>query len=391
MEKPSGMMRTYGIAAILLLLLCAGRGYLAHGDFTYFFVAGSDFVDASQTPGPVFVQQGQGYDGQFFYRYALDPFDFSKTNYGVTTDLVPYRIQRIGYPALAWLFSGGGNAALVPVALILVNLLAFFGILLFTGKLAKYFGAAPSMRIAPILLCGLYMSVARDLSEVTELFFFLGALYGLIRNEYLQFAFFGTCCVLTRETSLVALIPAVAASAAFKAKTGNLRFIDGLLLIPLAVVIAWKYFISVQLGPGAVVSGTGNFGIPFSGIVTGFKGNLQINSAKNILQLIFWLAYFFWQVWLIFLVVRTIRRAEAISDQRTRWILQSVYFTWAGFAILLSAAIYIDDWSFVRVFSLWNMTGFLVIMAYRQVLPRIFMTGSAALVILTVVRLIIRP
>jgi hypothetical protein len=385
------MKRTYGIATILLLLLCAGRGYLANGDFTYFFVAGSDFVDGSQTPGPVFVQQGQGYDGQFFYRYALDPLDFSKTKFGVTTDLVPYRIQRIGYPVLAWLLSGGGNAAMVPVALLLVNLLAFFGILYFAGRFASHFGCDPMAGTLPLLLCGLYMSVARELSEVTELFFFMGALYGLIRNKYLQFVLFATCCVLTRETSLVALIPALVASAADKAKTGNFRFADGLLLIPLAVVIAWKYYISMHTDPGTVVSGTGNFGIPFAGMMTGFKGNLHVNSAKNVMQLFFWLAYFLWQVWLIILVVRTICRAETTPERKTRWILQSVYLTWAVFAIFLSAAIYIDDWSFVRVFSLWSMTGFLVMMVYRQFPPWSFMAVSWALVILTVVRLIIRP
>src|SRR5687767_3479933 len=89
MIKCKSGVSIYLIASVLICLLLAGRGYMALADFTYFFVAGSDFVDASVTPVPVWVQEGQGYDGQFFFRYALDPINFNKTDLGVTVDLVP--------------------------------------------------------------------------------------------------------------------------------------------------------------------------------------------------------------------------------------------------------------------------------------------------------------
>ena len=71
------------IAFSVVLLLLAGRMVRGHFDASYFIVAGTDFVDGGKTTTPIVVQNGQGYDGQFFYRYALNPFDFDSHKYGV--------------------------------------------------------------------------------------------------------------------------------------------------------------------------------------------------------------------------------------------------------------------------------------------------------------------
>ena len=63
-----------------------------------------------------------GYDGQFFYRLALNPLNFSQTAYGITMDR-SYRYMRIGYPALTWLVSLGQHF-LVPIMLVAVNVAA---------------------------------------------------------------------------------------------------------------------------------------------------------------------------------------------------------------------------------------------------------------------------
>ncbi|MBL0339797.1 MAG: hypothetical protein IPP71_02110 [Bacteroidetes bacterium] len=172
MKFSSGTGFAYVIIVFVLLILVLGR-YIAGGfDFSYFFVGGTDFVDTSKTPLPVVVQHGQGYDGQFFFRYALNPFEFSKIAHGVTVDLVPYRMQRIGYPLITWIFSFGGQPFLVPFALVLVNMLSFIGIFFFTQKFIQMVKGLPEHIYLPLFLCGLYMSVARDLAEVMELFFF---------------------------------------------------------------------------------------------------------------------------------------------------------------------------------------------------------------------------
>src|ERR1035437_8242846 len=93
------------------LVLTFGRLIKSQFNFSYFIVAGSDFVNSDKTLSPIIIQKGQGYDGQFFYRYALNPFDFNKNDYGVNVDHPPYRIQRIAYPLFAWSLSFGGIPA----------------------------------------------------------------------------------------------------------------------------------------------------------------------------------------------------------------------------------------------------------------------------------------
>ncbi|HEX2622473.1 MAG TPA: hypothetical protein VHL11_20075, partial [Phototrophicaceae bacterium] len=68
----------------------------------------------------------EGYDGQFVYFIARDPAGASEliTRGG---DIPAYRFQRILLPGLGWLASFGGQDALVPWALLLINLAALAG------------------------------------------------------------------------------------------------------------------------------------------------------------------------------------------------------------------------------------------------------------------------
>lgn len=375
----------------MLFLLLAGRGYMALGDFTYFFVAGSDFVNPAETPAPVWVQNGQGYDGQFFYRYSLDPFDFSKTANGITVDLVPYRMQRILYPVLCWLASFGGTPWMVPYAMILINILAFFGILYFINAFIKKMPQATALGYLPLFLCGLYMSLGRDLSEVTELFFFTGALFFLFDKKYLLFSIFASLTLLTRETSLLALLPIVFFTVFGFYKDKSQFYKIAFLLIPFAVFAGWKLIIAAQTGTEPGASGTGNLGLPVSGIINGFIGNLDISTTKNKLQLLFWLGYFSWQLILTAFVIKTLLKSGHALKDHFFLALTGAWICWFLFALFLSPAVYIDDWSFVRVFSLWNLIGFLILIFRNRPLPALFRYYSMLLVALTLVRLIIRP
>ncbi len=391
MIKSTSQVNSYIIACIIFLILIAGRGYLALGDFSYFFVAGTDFVNPAATPAPVWVQNGQGYDGQFFYRYSLDPFNFDKTKYGVTVDLVPYRMQRIGYPVLCWLISVGGTPWLVPYAMVLVNLLAFFGILFFVNRLYKNFIGNSSQVYYPLLLCGLYMSLGRDLSEVTELFFITAALNYLYEKRFLIFALMASCAILTRETAIITLVPLVVVTIYGCFKNKSFQRSHLVMLLPFVIFAIWKLIIAYNTESIAGASGTGNIGVPFKGLLAGFSGNTDISTIKNKLQLGFWILYFLWQVIFIILISKMLLKSSSIPKNNFYAALTMVWLGWLIFAIFLSQAIYIDDWSFVRVFSLWNMIGFLLLLLRNHPIPPLFRYYSIILVALTVVRLIIRP
>ena len=87
----------------------------AHGDLTRFIDAGRSFVNPSQAPHGLIVVPGTGYDGEFYYRLAIDPANLHRTAYGITFDSA-YRLQRITYSSIVWLASGG-QRSLVPLRL----------------------------------------------------------------------------------------------------------------------------------------------------------------------------------------------------------------------------------------------------------------------------------
>ena len=80
--------------------------FFAHGDITHFIDAGSSFVNSAKAPRGLAIVPGSGYDGEFYYRLALDPANLHRTAFGITFDTA-FRLQRITYSAIAWLFAGG--------------------------------------------------------------------------------------------------------------------------------------------------------------------------------------------------------------------------------------------------------------------------------------------
>ncbi len=356
-------------------------------DISAFINAGSDYTNVSATPTEIMVRQGQGYDGQFYYRLANNPTDFSKTRYGVTLDHPAYRAQRAGYPVLAWLFSFGGRPHQIPMSLVLVNIFAFAGIFFFTAMITRKLEADKLLAFFPLVLFGIYMAVAKDLAEVTELFFFTGTIWFLLDKKWWWFSIFSTLMLVTRETTLVAFVP-LALYLFFNEKQHRLtRFVH--LAIPLLIVLTWKCLVLEFSREAESTAGSGNIGLPFAGIWNGFVANFDFSTPQKILQLSFWLAYFIWQIWFVGLVfIAAAPRFPIHTDFIKPLII--IYVSWLFFALCLSGAIYSDDWSFVRVFSLWNMTGLLIMISQNKKPGKLFVIYSTILLALTIIRLIIK-
>ena len=135
----------------------------AHGHISRFILVGRHFATLSQLPHGMPVAKTYGYDGQFFYRLALNPLNFHHSAYGITMDR-PYRFMRIGYPLLTWAVSAGQHF-LVPVMLVAVNIAAI-GALGYLGALFAVQGGRPAL--AGLLIpgyFGLLTSLARDTAE----------------------------------------------------------------------------------------------------------------------------------------------------------------------------------------------------------------------------------
>ena len=135
----------------------------AKGHLNLFIMAGHVYTHRAQLPRGLLLVPAAGYDGQFYYRLALDPFNWHATAFGITMDQ-SYRYSRIGYPLLAWIFSLGQHR-LVPVVLVALNLLAVAAMAMLGGMFARESGRHALWGLAFAAYFGLVISVGRDTAE----------------------------------------------------------------------------------------------------------------------------------------------------------------------------------------------------------------------------------
>jgi len=179
----------------------------AKGHLTLFMLLGSGrtgFTNGPQLPPGVMIgdPNAAGYDGQFYYRLALDPFNWNKTAFGITMDQ-SYRYTRIGYPVLAWLVSAGQHQ-LVPVALVAINLLGVAAMAFLGGMFARESGRHALWGLAFAAYFGLVISVGRDTAEPLAEACMLGGLLAYRRTKPVLAACLFAAGAITRETILLA-------------------------------------------------------------------------------------------------------------------------------------------------------------------------------------------
>ena len=167
-----------------LAFAAARLAYWAHGQLSLFIEAGTKYSHPALMFPRVWHVRGSGYDGQFYYRFAFDPFNWHLTAFGVTIDH-PYRYTRIGYPVAAWLLSGGGHGRLLPAALVAVNLLCVAAMAWLGGVLARDGGRHALWGLLFAAYFGLAVSVGRDTSEPIADACLLGGLLAWRRARYL--------------------------------------------------------------------------------------------------------------------------------------------------------------------------------------------------------------
>ena len=181
--------------ASLRLWLAAG------GNITKFVRAALPFSRRGQVPRGLFVFPANGYDGQFYYRLALDPANLRHEAFGITMDS-PFRLQRIGYPALAWLISLG-QRSWVPVALVIVNVLALGAIGMAGGMLARDGGRHAMWGLLLAGYFGFFISVGCDLTEPVAAACLLGGVLAYRRQRPALAGLLFAYGALTRETVVI--------------------------------------------------------------------------------------------------------------------------------------------------------------------------------------------
>ena len=148
------------LVVILLSALFVGVTLANHGGEPLVFAT----VGENFRLGAEFEVECDWYDGRYYYVIARDML-------GATDELdaAAYRYQRILYPLLAWLLSGGGDGATLPWMLIGVNLLAagtVAGVL--AWLLAREGRSGWYALVVPLSIGGLFV-LRGDMSEMLAL------------------------------------------------------------------------------------------------------------------------------------------------------------------------------------------------------------------------------
>ena len=269
----------------MLVYLCAALPILALHRFdpSVFIVAGDRYVDASKLSSPIIVRsRSDGYDGQFYYRMALAPFDFKTPAFGVRFDNPAWRTQRIIYPLLAWA-AAFGRAGLVPLSLFLVNLFGIGAIALFAVRLTALLMLPPLTPLVVLLWPGFVVSLTRDTTEIAACGLLLAALDVYLRGHIAKYAALAALATLTRETSIVFFFGVFSLEAVNAVRSGAWRrawrlslprlVLTGLALAPFPI---WRQMQFVLWAQSPLTDAArDNVSWPFTGVLRSVAGALS--------------------------------------------------------------------------------------------------------------------
>jgi hypothetical protein len=296
------------LAALAFVL--ARRQLWAAGDISRFILVGRHFATPSQLPPHIALSPTYGYDGQFYYRLALNPFNFAHTAYGIRLDQ-PYRFMRIGYPWLTWLASVGQHD-LVPIMLVVVNIIAI-GALGYLGGMFAQQGGRPALAglILPAYF-GLLTSLSRDTAEPLAAICLLGGLLAIRMRRPVLAALLLAYGALCRETVMVA-VAAIFIIRVVEVIRGREparpRRADLTWLLPSVVFVVWEVIVKAITGSVPLLADSAhNTGRPFIAPVKALVSNLHHVSLHPFDQ---------YNVWLLEILILALFAVAALLSLRS--------------------------------------------------------------------------
>jgi hypothetical protein len=284
------------------------------GDPSALVRAAPPWTDPSAAPAGLRVVE-KGYDGQFYYRLALDPFTDRVTGHGITFDDAPYRQQRIVYPLLAAAVAAGDERR-APLALVLVNVAALVVIGWVGGMLARASGRHALWGAAFVVYPGFVVSLLSDLTEIVAAAFLLAGIATLRAGRVASGAAVMTAGALAREST--ALFAAIAALVRLReAPARPRRWLP--LLLPVAALAMWQAALAMRWGAAPASAYPVTFVVPGLGPLVGAWWNPERYVG---IQSAVWLAVVAFVLLVIFLGARALRSAS--PAERFAWLAYAV-------------------------------------------------------------------
>lgn len=252
------------VAFVFLRLAIAAKGELSR-----FVVAGARWVG----PGNQYLHlfSNTGYDGQFYWRMAADPFNIGLGPvFSIPLDHA-LRANRIFYPVVAWVLSLGqpnwATFGLVAANVAAVVALAYMGV-----RILRETRRSPYWALCVLLVPGLIGSLSRDLTEIFSALLVLGGLVALREKKFWLVALAWSLAGLTRETNMLAAM-AMGLLAMYEIARRRRKFssIDVAWIVPAIVFISWQLlaYQTLKSFPILSSSGTGDVGLPLVGFFHG--------------------------------------------------------------------------------------------------------------------------
>jgi len=383
---PGTPLGVAGLATVLLASFVLARWLAGGCDWTRFVVAGTAYTRPDQTPVPVAVVPGEGFDGQFYLRFAFDPFEPAPDAYGIRLDSPAFRQQRILLPALGWLLSLG-RPEWAAGALVAVNLLALGALTGCMAALCARSGVAPAWALLAGLAPGCVMGLGRDLADpLAGALVAAALLLALERPRWAPVAL-GAALLAKDTTALATAAFALAALARPESRRA------ALVLVPaLAPVALWQLALRVHWGhwPWQEASDAlrgGSFVRGLSVHARRYQEGDLLESTVGSIAL----------VWLVWLGLEGIRAAwprpvaETASPAR-RLALRFAAATALGWlAVSPRMRIWGEHWGFLRVLLDAQLAG-LAFVFLRGRRPSLgFAALTLALTGIVAARLVLRP
>ena len=234
------------------------------GNVTQFIHAGRIYTTASRMPSGFIVRGDIGFDGQFYYRFAREPFSYTDDAAGIRVDSPAYRQQRILYPLLARLLAAGSTPD-IPTAMLLINIIGLCVIGSIGAKLCDAIDRPVYLGLIFPLYAGFVVTLTRDLTEIVEIAFVLLGVYFARKSQVWAATIALSLSVLSKETSILVPMAFLAESLRMHidSRRNNL-WIAG--LVPLGIHLTYSLWLKMMWASSWRTEWSANMGWPLGGV-----------------------------------------------------------------------------------------------------------------------------
>jgi hypothetical protein len=242
------------------------------------FAARAPFLQERPSLANSLVQYDFGYDGQFAYMMAFDPFltRFARhpERYREVVDLPPYRYGRIGFSVLTrWLAAGRPDR--FPATMIWLIVGAHFVLGWALASIARQRDRSPWSGLLCLTIPGFMASTLFALPEPIAAAAVVTGLLLLERERLVAATMCFAGALLIRETSVLLVAAAIATCWRRLGRQRGWVVVAG----ALGPMIAWRLYVGWRLMPDfgmtAFLPEPGDLTLPFAGLSTLFVAGLR--------------------------------------------------------------------------------------------------------------------